>query len=113
MIKNLLHQLSIGYLQGEDRVNAIRHYMDMMEHPGWETHEQFLMEIINGINNYMFGKEYTNLDKDAKDLQQRVFYEMKNVLQFLVNPLAGANKYTAIQRHNKKVGTQPKKKSTK
>ena len=105
MIKALLHQISVGYMKTEDRVNAVKHYMDMMEHRGWEAHERFLTEVLNGINHYMFSEEYTNLNEKEKDVQQRVFYHVKEVIQFLANPLKGANIHAAIKQHNKKVGT--------
>jgi hypothetical protein len=106
VIKKLLHQISVGYMQGEDRVNAVKHYFDLMQHHGWQTHEQFLMEILNGIQNYMFSEAYTNLDIKEKDVQQRVFFATKEILQFLVNPMRGANINAAIKQHNKKIGKQ-------
>lgn len=84
-----------------------------MKHPGWTTHEQFLLEILNGVTNYIFSEEFTKLEKGEKDIQQQVFYNLKLVLQFLVNPFEGANRHAAVKRHNKKVGTQPKKRPTK
>ena len=108
MIKKLLHQISVGYMQGEDRVNAVKHYFDLMEHHGWQTHEKFLLEMLTGMTNYMLSEEFTNLSMNEKDVQQRVFYHVREVIQFLVNPMKGANINAAIKQHNKTVG-KPKK----
>ena len=109
MIKKILHQLSIGYQQSEDRINAMKHYGNMMEHPGWKTHEQFLLEITNALNHYVFSEQFTKLDPETKDIEQRVLFHLREVMQFLVNPLRGANINAAIQKHNKRMEKQPKK----
>ena len=110
MIKKILHQLSVGYMQGEDRVNAMKHYLDMIEnHPGWRTHEKFLIEIENAIQHYMFSEAFTNLGAAEKDIEQKVLYNFHQTMQFLVNPLKGANINAAIKKHNKQMEKRPKK----
>jgi hypothetical protein len=66
----------------------------------------------NAIQNYMFSEEFTNLDIKEKDVQQRVFYHVREIVQFLVNPMKGANINAAIKQHNK-LGSKsdPKEKS--
>ena len=109
MIKKILYQLSIGYMQTEDRVNAMKHYMDMKEHRGWQTHEQFLVEITNAMSQYVFSESFTKMSAEEKDIEQKVLFNLKEVLQFLVDPLRGANINAAIKKHNKKMGEQPNK----
>lgn len=94
-------------------MNAVKHYFDLMEHHGWKTHEKFLIEMLNAIQNYMFSEEFTNLDIKEKDVQQRVFYHVREIVQFLVNPMKGANINAAIKQHNKKIGKQKRPKGEK
>jgi hypothetical protein len=51
----------------------------------------------------MLSEEYTKLSPDEKDAQQRGYFISKEIIDFLLNPMKGAEKYAAVMRHNKKM----------
>ena len=59
------------------------------------------IEVYNLIKNSR--ENLTKLDKEEKDAQQRAFYHTKEIIDFLIDPLKGANKYAAYKQHNKKM----------
>ena len=110
MIKKTLHELSKSFLATEDNQRAWVKYNDMTQHTGWKVHQALIVSIGNKLCEYMLTPEFTKLDKDEKDAQQRAFFIAKEIIDFLLNPLKGAEKYAAIKRHNKKIeeATKPK-----
>jgi len=104
MITKILRQLSIKILQSEENRNAYLKYDAMRKTDGWVVHQGFIIEIANKLSEYMLSKEFTKLDMQEKDAQQRGLYVAKEIIDFLLNPLKGAEKHADIVRHNKKMG---------
>jgi len=106
MIGKILANISISHLSDEAKQTAFSHYKDMMESKGWDTHCKYLVEMGNLISLYMLSSEYTKLDPNEKDVQQRAFYMVKEVLEFLLNPLKTANSLTAMKQFNNRDATK-------
>lgn len=110
MVKRLLTEVSKEIYKTEDIHGALSKYLDMQKHPGWKPHQMFLLMIVNKISELMLSKEFTDLDKETKDTNQRAFRNTKEIIDFLMNPLKGAEQYARILAHNEKVGaTKPKR----
>ena len=105
MIKALLHELSVGLYKTEEGNRLARDYLDLRNHPGWKVHESLLISIANGISKHMLSEKYTKLSPDDKDAEQRGYFIGKEIIDFLLNPTKGAQKYAAFEQHNKTVET--------
>ena len=103
MIRGMLHKISVEFLQTEEGNRLGRQYVEMQGSPGWKVHESILISIANEIALSMLSSEYTKLSPADKDAQQRGYFIAKEIIDFLINPLRGAEKYAAIKRHNKKM----------
>lgn len=103
MIKALLNKLSVELYDTEEGRRLAGSYLDLKTHPGWKLHESLLITIANGISQHMLSEEYTKLSAIDKDAQQRGYFIGKEIIDFLLNPMKGANKYAAIMQHNKKM----------
>lgn len=102
MISKMLHKLSLELWRTEQGQQELQKYNLLKDHPGWKVHQSMLIALGNNVSLYMLSRDYTALDKEEKDAQQRAFYYTKEIIDFLLNPLEGANKMAAIERHNKK-----------
>jgi len=116
MIKALLNEISVALYKTEEGHRLARNYLELGNQPGWKVHESILTAIGNGISLHMLSEKYTKLSPEDKDAQQRGFYIAKEIIDFLLNPMKGAEKYAAIIEHNKKMEAtkrRPGRKSSK
>mgnify|MGYP001100262405 CR=1 FL=1 len=109
MISKILNRLSIAHLTDEQLQKDYRNYNDMTEHPGWQVHQKYLVEISNAISLYMLSKEYTELSAEEKDIQQRAFFISREMIEFLLNPLKVAENMAAMKQLNKKREATPER----
>jgi len=108
MIKGVLRKISEGLLNTEEGNRIAVNYLDMQKHLGWKAHQGILVQLGNSITEYMLSEKFTKLDIHEKDAQQRSFYITKEIIDFLLNPMKGANRYAKIAQHNKKMGATNK-----
>ena len=115
MIKKLLREISIDMYKSEDRTSNYFKYAKMRNHDGWAVHQMFMVAIANKLSECLLSAEFTKLNIEEKDANQRAFYMTKEIINFLMDPLKGANKYAKVALHNKKMmeatQRQPNRKS--
>ena len=109
MIKKLLYDMSTSFTREETTLHSLNQYHYMKSDPGWKVHQSMLVAILNKISEYMLSDRFTKLDKDIKDAQQRAFHDTKEIIDFLLDPLKGAKKYSAVQRYNKQLEATKRK----
>jgi hypothetical protein len=102
VIDGLLNKISKHLFFTDDGKKSWGQYEALTQHNGWRTHQALLVSIMNEVSTYMLSPNYTKLDKDEKDIQQRAFYIVKETANFLLDPLANARKYAAINAANTK-----------
>jgi hypothetical protein len=102
-VDTILNKISRALILSESGKLAANKYREMQRHEGWKFHQGILVDIANQMVEYLLTREYTELPKEEKDIQQRALYISKEVIDFLLNPLERATKYAAIERHNKKM----------
>jgi len=104
MIDAVLSKISrYLFLTDEGKQNWNK-YEALHEYDGWKVHQGLLIEIMNQVSTYMLNSEFTKLDKEEKDVQQRAFYIVKEVIDFMLNPLKNAQRYVALQDAANKQG---------
>ena len=96
MIKKILYDISVAFFKDEEKQRLYRQYQAMTEHQGWKVHQGMIVEVANRISAYMLTEQFTRLDKEEKDAQQRAFFIAKEIIEFLFDPLKGADKYAKI-----------------
>ena len=110
MIKKLLYDISVDFYKDEMSQANFKKYDHMKKHEGWPVHQGLMILIANKIAETMLSEKFTKLNKDEKDAQQRAFYIAKEIIDFLLDPLKGANKYAAIKKYHKKLEATGKRK---
>jgi len=102
MISRITKELSMFF--GTDQGATLHNKYDQMrQSEGWSVHQDLLVEIANGLLKYMVTKEFTKLDKEQKDVEQRAIFECKDLIDFLLDPLKGLKQHNKIAAHNKKM----------
>jgi hypothetical protein len=79
-------------------------YVAMTEHVGWPVHQNMLATLKGLILKDMIGKRFTDLDPVEKDITQRAYVGVIEILDFLHDPHTKARSQTAIAKHNLKMG---------
>ncbi len=111
MIRKILNKLSLSLYKTEDHTKNCMKYAELRKHPGWKVHQLFLTTIANEMASSLLSKDFTDLDKETKDANQRAFYITKEIIDFLFDPLKGTKQYAKIALHNQKLeATYPNRK---
>ena len=91
-MKNLLNQFHEYFQQSDDFKQQIVNYQRMLKTKEWRTHYDLLMTIKGIMANDMFSRKYTSLDAQEKDVVQKTYYNINQILDFLLNPVKGIEK---------------------
>jgi len=85
-LKKFIKQIARLYATDEAAAQGFRKFYYLRQQEGW-TEFIKLMHIIRGLMaTEMFGLRYTQLNAEEKDVQQRVFSGINELLEFLENP---------------------------
>ncbi len=112
MLKKHLRKIASELIFADSDKHMMTAYLDMTKHPGWETHKAMLLAIFQGIGNDLLSSEFTKKDASEKDITQRVYYELSEIIKFLLNPQEEAKQAIKITAHNKKMGQLKRKGKT-
>lgn len=99
-MKSIIQKLKLKLLSSETDVQNLTKYLDMKQHPGWAVHVALLIEMRNHIMEDMLRERFTKLDAVEKDVRQRAYAQVNDVLEFLINPVADAYRMGMIRKHN-------------
>jgi hypothetical protein len=102
-MRKFLIDITKTYIESEEGHAQLANYYDMRNHAGWKAHQTFMMLLIEKIGNEMLSTRFTKLDAQKKDIEQRVYNSMYEVLRFLIDPLKMAESTRKIQKHNKQM----------
>ena len=86
-----------------DGQTAYNKYEQMTQTEGFEIHKRILVEVANGLLQYMVTQKFTDLEQRQKDVEQRAIFECKEIIDFLLDPLKGLKQHNRIAAHNKRM----------
>ena len=109
MIDVLLSRISKYLLLSDEGKQSFNKYDALRTHESWKVHQALLVLIMNEISTYMLSKGFTQLEQSEKDVQQRAFYVVKEVIDFMLNPLKNAERYVALKDAANKKGQSLRK----
>ena len=66
-------------------------YIEMRKHQGWPVHEELLLLIRGKIAEELLSKRFTEKDMTTKDVEQRAYMMVDELIRFLLNPLEKAH----------------------
>ncbi len=98
-----MREISVAYWKSNNEDRKLTNYVAMRQHPGWPVLEEFLLLMRGKMAENILSKRFTKLDKEAKDIQQRTYHNMDEVIRFLLDPVTNARKLYKIATHNKQM----------
>lgn len=97
-MKNLLANIEARFKADDSFQRLLLNYSRAMQTPDW----QFFLYAIESVKMEMHGdllsSRFTKLDAVEKDVQQRAYYNIRQVLDFLSNPNSWLLKKEAKRR---------------
>ena len=107
-MKHLLIKTVEKYYSNEVDSQRLSQYQRLKDDPGWLFVEESLRYLQGLILNDIMSKEFTELGEKEKDIKQRTFKGVYDVIEFLINPPKVAETVLKIRQHNKGLaGKQP------
>lgn len=103
MIKKNLRAIAGELIARDSDDHRLTAYLEMQKHQGWETHKAILVGLFQHMGNDLLSKEYTEKSAEDKDLIQRVYFELSDIIKFLLNPLKEVEGQTKIKSHNRRM----------
>lgn len=106
-MKRYLKILSTNYWKTNSDDHKLEHYAHMMqEHPGWHVHKEFLIYLLQEIGNELLSDKFTKKPPEEKDVLQRTYHNMAEVIKFLLDPTVEGKKQLAMLQHNRKMAKE-------
>lgn len=90
--RKIIIKISDHYADFEDLgiQKKLAAYTSMKGQYGWEVHTEMLMLIRGAVAEEMLSMDFTELPATEKDVQQRAYAMVDELIMFLLNPLAKA-----------------------
>jgi hypothetical protein len=85
--KNLVSQFAEYFAQNEEFRRRALNYTRMIESEEFKFYQDSLLSLKGVMANDMFSRSHTSLSAEEKDIIQRTYYNIDQILTFLSNPL--------------------------
>lgn len=86
-MKKLLHEIFDGYENNDEFKRQLENYARYIELPEGRFVKDTFLVLKGTILNTMLSAAYTKLDPVEKDVMQRTFFNITQMLDFLMNPV--------------------------
>lgn len=107
-MKNLLKQFVTLYDTNDEFRRRTENLQRMMETEEWQTLRDLLITIKGVIATDMFSHTFTELDAREKDVRQRAYYDVDQILTFLSRPLGWLKKRSRWAIYNSQLMAKAK-----
>lgn len=91
-MKSLLREIFDGYKNNDEIKRQLENYARFIELPEGKFIKDTFLIIKGTILNTMLSASYTRLDQTEKDVMQRTFYNIDQMLDFLISPVKAVQK---------------------
>lgn len=99
-VKALLNQFIELYDNEEEYRRRLANYQRVLKTEEWAFLRDSLMTIKGVMMGDMFSRRFTDLDQQEKDVAQKTYYQMDQILTFLLNPSGWIKKRSKWQQLN-------------
>jgi len=107
-MRNLLHQFFQLYLANEEFQQKSRRFQEALKTENWVFLKDIIFMIKGEMLSDMFSRDYMKLSAEEKDVVQRTYYNLNQILEFLLHPASWMQKKKMTQIPNL-AGKRPKK----
>ena len=109
LMRNLLNSLIQTVDGNEEFQRQLADYERVSKSVQWQFVRDVLLTIKGSILTDMFSQAYTKLDPVEKDVQQRTYYQINQLLEFLMQPTGWISRKRKLRMPTIRPGkTKPK-----
>ncbi len=91
-MKNLLKEFVVLYDNNDEFKQKLNNLQMIQETEEWKTFRDILITIKGVMATDMFSARYTGLELHEKDVMQRTYYNIDQILSFLLKPSSWVRK---------------------
>ena len=102
-MNHIISQLVRKVTATEEDKRKVDKYVQMQALEGWKTHQEYLLYLRGLMAEDLLSDRFTSLKPIEKDVCQRAYAMVDQMVLFLLDPLAKARKLNVIAVHNKKM----------
>ena len=99
-MNHIISKIATYVAQTADDSARAQKYEQMQKTDGWKIHTEYLMYIRGLMAEDLLSDRFTALRPIEKDVSQRAYALVDQMVLFLVDPLAKARKLNVIAKHN-------------
>lgn len=97
-MRHLLRGIGQHFYERDVDDRKLTEYVSMRQHVGWGTHREMLLTLRGMIATELLSDRFTKLDATEKDVQQRAYSHVNELINFLLNPLDLATRRAQFKR---------------
>ena len=109
-MRNLVNIFEKLFNENDAFARQAQDYTRALKEPHWKFLNDAMLMVRGQMAQDMFSKKYTNLSETEKDVVQKTYYNINQILDFLVNPQGWINRRTKFKQ---KIADQSKALSSK
>jgi len=109
-MRNLVNIFEKLFNENDEFARQVQDYTRALKTPQWKFLNDAMLMVRGQMAQDMFSKKYTNLSETEKDVVQKTYYNINQILDFLVNPQGWINRRTKFKQ---KIADQSKALSSK
>lgn len=109
-MKNPISLFKELYYSHDDFKRRLENYERVNKTDEWQFLQDIILSMKGDILAELLSKRFTNLPEKEKDIQQKVYYNLMESLNFLASPLKWIKKKSRIQNFNQNLGKRLNKK---
>jgi len=91
-MKNLLAQFVTYFNESEEFQRELAALERVIKSKEWQFFKTMLLSMQGIMANDMLSKHYTNLDQTEKDVMQKTYYNINQMLMFFMSPFGWVKK---------------------
>ncbi len=112
-MKSLLNNFTVFYDTYDDFQHQVDQFQRAVETKEWAFYREHLLVIKSQMANNMLSKEFTNMKSEDKDVLQKTYYNINQILDYLESPVKWfkrANRFKKVLKPNFKGKGNPSQK---
>lgn len=101
---SILHKLTRQVFETDQGRIDYRKFIQMRDHDGFKSYLAKYLQLYTGLMlEDMLSDRFTKLNAAEKDVQQRAYAQVHDLIEWIMQPEVEATKLNLIRQHNEKM----------
>jgi len=97
-MKSLLSNFTVFYNNYDDFQHKVDEYQRAIESKEWAFFREHLLVIKSQMANNLLSKKFTDMSSEEKDIIQKTYYNINQILDYLDNPVKWFKNRSRLQK---------------